>query len=270
MDYSNKLIAAIVAGFLSHVLFFIKGEHHNEVIKIINVHLILATTLILVESLSSGVKDGFITASSLVAAYVCTLISSIIVYRVFFHRLRKFPGPLLAATSKLWHVSRITDSKQYLMLDKLRESYGDFVRTGEPADRPCEIYAYVDIITSGPTELTIFHPDAVNAVHGPNSLCTKAAWYDHLLPLLSLGSTRAKGVHDERRRALNPMFTVKGKFSRIADSLSTVFTDKTITSHDRLRIPNLDIRPTARICNIKASLLKPDDSNTPMVLVLRI
>ncbi|MCJ1402819.1 hypothetical protein MMC11_006040 [Xylographa trunciseda] len=76
------------------------------------------------------------------------------------------------------------------MIDGLREKYGDFVRTG-------------------PNELTVFHPDAVAAVHGPGSNCTKSAWYDHQLPLLSLGSTRSKEVHDERRRALNSLFTVK-------------------------------------------------------------
>jgi hypothetical protein len=130
MEYSNKLIAAAAAGFFSHIGFFIKGEHHNEAAKIMNVYLLLTAILVLIESLLPGVPLGFTTVATIVAAYAGALFSSMTVYRIFFHRLRKFPGPPVAAISKLWHVSNILDSKQYLMLDKLRESYGDFVRTG--------------------------------------------------------------------------------------------------------------------------------------------
>ncbi len=130
MEYSNKLIAAAAAGFFSHIGFFIKGEHHNEAAKILNVYLLLTAILVLIESLLPGVPLGFTTVATIVAAYAGALFSSMTVYRIFFHRLRKFPGPPVAAITKLWHVSKILDLKQYLMLDKLRESYGDFVRTG--------------------------------------------------------------------------------------------------------------------------------------------
>ena len=51
-------------------------------------------------------------------------------YRVFFHRLRNFPGPVLASVSKFWHVAHCLDSKNHILLERLHEEYGDFVRIG--------------------------------------------------------------------------------------------------------------------------------------------
>ena len=52
-------------------------------------------------------------------------------YRLFFHRVKGIPGPLLARITKLYHVYYALDTKQYLWLDGLNRRYGDFVRTGE-------------------------------------------------------------------------------------------------------------------------------------------
>ncbi|MCJ1388704.1 hypothetical protein MMC18_001553 [Xylographa bjoerkii] len=192
MQLFPSLLIAGAAGVVSHLTYFIKGEHHNEAAKILCLYSLLFVVLFFAELSSSanGLWRAICSTLAVAAAYGGCLSASVVCYRLVFHRLRAFPGPRSAAVSKLWHVSKILDSKQFLMIDALREEYGDFVRTG-------------------PNELTVFHPDAVAAVHGPSSSCTKSAWYDHQLPLLSLGSTRSKEVHDERRRALNSLFTVK-------------------------------------------------------------
>jgi hypothetical protein len=60
-----------------------------------------------------------------------SLAASIAVYRLFFHRLRSFPGPWGAKLSRFYAVSLASKDLQYhLELQNLRKKYGDFVRTG--------------------------------------------------------------------------------------------------------------------------------------------
>ncbi|KAL9122404.1 MAG: hypothetical protein Q9187_001041 [Circinaria calcarea] len=127
---------------------------------------------------------------SVFAAYALSLLTSIVIYRKGFHRLRKFPGPFMAGVTKLWHTANTLDSQNHILLDGLHEKYGDFVRTG-------------------PTEITIFTPEVKWAVDGPANHCNKAVWYDILLPLIALNTTRDKKEHDHRRRIWDRAFTVK-------------------------------------------------------------
>lgn len=76
---------------------------------------------------------------------------------VFFHCLRHFPGPTLAAVWELYQVSQVLGEKQDFFLDKLREQCGKSVRTG-------------------PSELTIYNSAAVPFVHDSDSPGTKADW----------------------------------------------------------------------------------------------
>ncbi|MCJ1268692.1 hypothetical protein MMC22_008580 [Lobaria immixta] len=70
---------------------------------------------------------GMVTGLS--SCYMSGLFCSITVYRLFFHRLRHFSGPQLAAVTKLWHVFQCRDSRNYLVLDSMHKQYGNFVRT---------------------------------------------------------------------------------------------------------------------------------------------
>ncbi len=124
------------------------------------------------------------------ATYFGSLFFSIVVYRVFFHRTRHFPGPKLAAVSKFYHTLHATDSRQHLFLDRLHKQYGDFVRTG-------------------PNEITIFHPDAIAPIHHGTSRCTKAAWYDNLIPVIAVVTTRSREEHDWRRRIWDFGYSIK-------------------------------------------------------------
>ena len=59
---------------------------------------------------------------------------SIAVYRLFFHRLRKFPGPLGAKLSRFYTVKLAAKNVQYnVEVAKMHEKYGDFIRTGGPS-----------------------------------------------------------------------------------------------------------------------------------------
>jgi len=56
---------------------------------------------------------------------------SIGIYRLFFHRLREFPGPLGAKLSRFYTVKLAAKSVQYnVEVAKMHEKYGDFIRTG--------------------------------------------------------------------------------------------------------------------------------------------
>ncbi|KAI3289225.1 hypothetical protein DTO002I6_6967 [Penicillium roqueforti] len=119
---------------------------------------------------------------------------SILVYRAFFHRLRKFPGPWTAKLSRLSAVNRaIKRTQHHRDLQEMHEKYGDFVRTG-------------------PREISINRPSAVVAVNGSHSPCTKAPWYSHVSDdssKISLNSTRDPNIHRRRRKAWDRGFSMK-------------------------------------------------------------
>lgn len=48
---------------------------------------------------------------------------------------------------------------------------------------------------SGPSEITVYHPDVFMAVDGPQGTCVKSEWYDLLNPKQSLVTARVKEVH---------------------------------------------------------------------------
>ncbi|KAL8952041.1 MAG: hypothetical protein Q9222_002028 [Ikaeria aurantiellina] len=82
----------------------------------------------------------------------------------------------------------ILDSKNHILLGHLQRRYGNFVRTG-------------------PTELTVFDAQILSAIDGPGTHCTKAVWYDALLPESLVNTTRNKTEHSQRRRMWDTAFT---------------------------------------------------------------
>ena len=141
------------------------------------------------------------------------LTTSILLYRAFFHRLRRFPGPWSAKLSRLSTVKRVTKRTQYhLDLVAMHSKYGDFVRTG-------------------PREISINRPAAVIGINGAQSNCTKSPWYSHVSDdktQVSLNSTRDPEVHRRRRKAWDRGFSTKGTihyflFSFLDSNFSFVF-----------------------------------------------
>lgn len=110
----------VVLGLGAHHLLFIHGEWHIQAPKIVLHHLVYFAALSVVIS----------HAHLVIASYILALFSSITIYRLFFHRLKHFPGPFLARITKLWHVWKARHRQNYLVLEALHHQYGDFVRTG--------------------------------------------------------------------------------------------------------------------------------------------
>ena len=71
---------------------------------------------------------------------------------------------------------------------------------------------------SGPNEISIRSVEAVLAIHGPGSRCTKAPFYDLLLPRVSIITTRNKILHDQRRRIWDHGFSTKGTWLKVAST----------------------------------------------------
>ncbi|KAI1495743.1 cytochrome P450 [Biscogniauxia marginata] len=183
---------AASGGVTSHTLYFAHGEHHLDAPVILCVYL----AFLLLPHTVRFIVDQSITSLStaetflIQGSYFFSLAASIVTYRLFFHRTRAFPGPKLAAASKLYHLFKAADSRQHLFLDKLHKQYGDFVRTS-------------------PNEITIFHPDAIIPIHGSNSRCTKTDWYDNLAPVNAVVLARSRDEHDWRRRIWDNGFSIK-------------------------------------------------------------
>lgn len=125
-------MAAFGLGLVSHLLYFIHGELNKQAgsIAIFFLSAWSALAILFVFFCLSFIRGVFI-ATVLVVSYQVGLGTSIITYRLAFHRTRRFPGPLLAAVTK-WDAAYIACTTQryhaYVLL--LHRKYGDLVRTG--------------------------------------------------------------------------------------------------------------------------------------------
>ncbi|OQU94838.1 hypothetical protein CLAIMM_01130 [Cladophialophora immunda] len=126
--------------------------------------------------------------------YLVALCLSIAIYRLFFHPLRKYPGPILGKLSK-FHFSYICGTgTSHRYLESLHQKYGDIVRYG-------------------PNELSFINPDDVTFIHGAQSFnLRRGPWYDgnpgragH--NTLVMASTRNVENHKVRRRIWDKAFT---------------------------------------------------------------
>jgi hypothetical protein len=125
-------IAAFI-GFFSHLTYFIRGEHHTYVVRYLQALYFLPafSVVALVRLGKFDMKDAVVIMTVVTSTYVVSLFASIILYRILFHPLRRFPGPFFAKISKFWHSSQITDFYNYKLYDRMSKKYGKFVRLGE-------------------------------------------------------------------------------------------------------------------------------------------
>ncbi|KXJ87901.1 cytochrome P450 [Microdochium bolleyi] len=187
-------IPGLILGFLSHWLVFIRGEH----LKPAPGYFLATLTTPSVIALTLVRYLHFTRARALAAtavgwlSYFVALYSSMLVYRVWFHPLRHFPGPRLARLSQFWGVLKTAPkTDNFRHLDRLHEQYGEYVRVG-------------------PNLLSVSDPDLVEPMHNTHTKFTKAEWYDAGHPLTSLHQMRDRAEHDKRRRAgWDKAFTTK-------------------------------------------------------------
>ena len=126
--------AAAAAGILSHNLIFIRNEHHIRAPQIFRFFLLLTLFLFVAEARLWAFNDAAQAAENsafILFSYNVSLFTSIAIYRIFFHPLRNFPGPLGVRVSKFWHVAKLLGQPNFKVLEEWHQQYGDFVRTGE-------------------------------------------------------------------------------------------------------------------------------------------
>jgi hypothetical protein len=132
-EIATSVTLPFLLGVSMHHVVFIHGEWHNYAPSIVIGHFsffifLLAFEIVLgSEIVIQTVVDAAVPAS----IYLLGLFLSIGVYRLFFHRLRAFPGSRLASLSKLWHVWICRTSKGHRVLQSWRQQYGSIVRTGQ-------------------------------------------------------------------------------------------------------------------------------------------
>jgi len=188
---TGQAVYAAGVGVVSHLGYFIRGEHHNHGMALIKLYLslLLVTPVLLWHYLHLPVLAAVVRALMLAFSYAAGIYGSMAVYRSIFHPLRKFDGPFMARFTNLWHSWQNMDkSDNYRLMTRLHDQYGDIVRTG-------------------PSNLSVNIPEAVQLVLGSKSKCEKSPWYDTSLPLVNLHSTRDKKVHELRRKVFNRAFS---------------------------------------------------------------
>ncbi|KAL9089692.1 MAG: hypothetical protein Q9159_002420 [Coniocarpon cinnabarinum] len=169
-----------------------------------------ATSLRLLFTSTNSVYQDIVDAMKLTSLFTCSLFLSMTLYRLFFHRLRHFPGPKIAAVSKLWHAYHCLGGQNYRFLSDLHMKYGDFVRTG-------------------PNEITVFTLDVLVKLNGPGNKNLKSDWYDLLLPEFGVATIRDKKFHDQRRRFWTSGLGGKGMLVTLLHDLVTLQADGFVT-----------------------------------------
>lgn len=128
---NRQCLVGAAAGFLSHVLYFIRGYHDTQALAIFVVHAVLLVSMVATLAAESGLYSSLWRSSAIFASYLAALFTSIAIYRVFFHRLSRFPGPLAAKLTKFYGPYTARNGQTHLEQNKLFKKYGDIVRIGQ-------------------------------------------------------------------------------------------------------------------------------------------
>ncbi|KAK8029812.1 hypothetical protein PG993_011103 [Apiospora rasikravindrae] len=179
-------LGGALSGISLHHGVFIRGEWHNQAPNIFRAYAAIFGCVAIARIFYRMASPAGRLTSGLVLAcffHVLAMFTSILIYRRFFHRLNKsnFPGPGWARYTKIWQIWENRNSRNHLYLHSLCQKHGDVVRTG-------------------PSEVTVFLPEAHEALGGRQSECIKSEFYDLLWPERALFAARDKAVHAKRRK----------------------------------------------------------------------
>ncbi|KAL7951919.1 cytochrome P450 [Trichoderma barbatum] len=214
MLVSYPLLAAWAAGIAAHLLYFNRGEHHlapQRYVFAVAASFLAGIVLIRYSIFSDKPSTDWVSALSfstqIHACFLDGLYLSLITYRLFFHPLNKFPGPLGARISTFWLSHHVRGLDTWKKIAALHDQYGPYVRVG-------------------PSELSIRDPKGVIALHGPASKCEKGANYDLTKPMTSLHMFRDRSLHNDLRRVWSQAFSdraLRGYEQRMREYRNVLF-----------------------------------------------
>ena len=132
LSFMQKPLCYVLCGIISHIFFLKRGEWHTLSSALVLFWSAMAIVVLIYESRETDMvaESGLSRGLVYLGLYYLSLLSSLLTYRIFWHPLRRFPGPRAAALSKLWHVYHTTNCQNHLLLDDLHHRFGTFVRTG--------------------------------------------------------------------------------------------------------------------------------------------
>ncbi|KAI1437349.1 isotrichodermin C-15 hydroxylase [Xylaria sp. CBS 124048] len=136
-----------------------------------------------------GVHLGVILPGTVALALLYSI--GLVIYRVFFHPLAKYPGPFLAKITDAHQLYHAWKGDRHLQFWRMHERYGKIVRFG-------------------PNSLSFNSNGALRDIYGFKANVRKAAFYDAFAhPVPNTHNTRDKTVHARKRRVLSQAFSEK-------------------------------------------------------------
>ncbi|PWY61944.1 benzoate 4-monooxygenase cytochrome P450, partial [Aspergillus eucalypticola CBS 122712] len=177
-------LAGVLLAFITR-----SGEIEKRLLRLFGIftlaHIALITLAPALLPTTSSTSDIVLRVLFLDGALFTGLFGNILVYRLFFHRLRNVPGPIAARVSRHYAAYHtVKDAQMHYTIQRLHQQYGDVVRIG-------------------PREVSVCRASAIQAIYGPPSRCIKGPWYDqvtHENDKKTLFAIRDLKVHSKRRR----------------------------------------------------------------------
>lgn len=134
MDRCSTLSCGIAAsvGVLSHIFYFVRGEHHQYTLQFIQIifYGYTPSVFILARLLQIQYAQAMQLGLVVIGSYLIALWMSMLCYRYFFHRLKPFSGPRLARFSKFYQFFTGFKLDAFRRSHEAHQKYGNFVRTG--------------------------------------------------------------------------------------------------------------------------------------------
>ncbi|KAG6110715.1 hypothetical protein E4U31_005416 [Claviceps sp. LM219 group G6] len=113
----------------------------------------------------------------------------LVVYRILFHPLAKYPGPFLAKVTDGYQLYHAYKGDRHLEFWRMHQRYGKVVRFG-------------------PNSLSFNSSQSLRDIYGFRSNVRKAEFYDAFVhPAANTHNTRDKEVHARKRRVLSQAFS---------------------------------------------------------------
>ncbi|KAI1880211.1 hypothetical protein JX265_001832 [Neoarthrinium moseri] len=133
------------------------------------------------------------------AAFFAAYAVGHVIYNLYFHPLRDYPGPLLARSSLLWRFLRSMDGRWHRHIEECHKNYGNVVRVSPSELSFCTPSAWTDIYGSGSK--------------GAGKVLLKNEFYDVFgsgFEVQSLGTERDPVLAQQKRALFATALSVKG------------------------------------------------------------
>ncbi|KAL5498761.1 hypothetical protein ACEPAH_2116 [Sanghuangporus vaninii] len=185
----DALLLDVACALSVHAIY----KHYEPDASLLPVHFLLLIVIPALPSASflphfQGSAEAAISCAYLL--FYLALIMSIVLYRISpWHSLAKYPGPFLAKITKFWGAFTMAKGKNHIVLKKLHEKYGPYVRIG-------------------PNEISVLDVSAISGILGADGMPKGPMWSGRVVEggTPSLISMRSVHEHAKRRKRWNRAF----------------------------------------------------------------